>query len=136
MKIVLGIVAGVVIAFACIMGVEMLDHMLYPPPPGMDFNDPAQLARLMHMMPTAAIAIVALGWFIAAWIGGWAANAIAKRAVAGWVVALLIVAGAVVNLMAIPHPAWMWAAGLLLPLAGGWLAQRFARIPLRGKEEG
>ena len=127
MKIILGIVAGAVVAFACIMGIEAIGHMLYPPP--VDVTDPAQLARLMDVMPTMAIVFVAVGWFVGALIGGWAANAIARRALAGWVVALLIVAGGVATMMAIPHPVWMWAAGILLPLIAAKLAQRLARVP-------
>ena len=131
MKIVLGVIAGVVVAFACVMGIEMIGHGLYPPPAGLDVTDPADVARLMQDMPGAALAFVVVAWFIGALLGAWAANAIAHQALAGWIVALVIAVGAVATMAMIPHPAWMWAAGIGLPLIAGWLAQRLARVPFR-----
>jgi hypothetical protein len=128
MKTVLGVVAGVVIAFLCIFAIEAVSHLVFPPPPGTDFTDPAQVARLMEVMPTAALASVLFAWFAGALAGAWVANAVAKRALAGWIVALLVIAGGVATMAMIPHPAWMWAAGIALPLVGAWLAQRLARV--------
>ena len=129
MRILLGVIAGAVVAFLCVMAVEYAAHMVYPPPPGFDFNDPEQLARAMASASTGAFAIVAAGWFVAALIGAWVGSAVAKRALAGWIVTLIVVAACIANLLMIPgHPAWMWAAGILLPLIAGWLAQRLAGV--------
>ena len=131
MRIVLGVIAGVVVAFLCVMGIEYVGHIVYPPPPGTDFDDPEQVAELMASAPTAALAFVAAAWFIGALLGAWVANAVAKRAYAGWIVALLMLAGCIAMLLMIRgDPAWMWAAGILLPPIGGWLAQRLARVPI------
>jgi len=130
MRILLGVIAGAVVAFLCVMAVEYAAHLVYPPPPGFDFNDREQLARAMATAPTGAFAIVAAGWFVAALIGAWVGSAVARRALAGWIVTLIVVAAGIANLLMIPgHPAWMWAAGILLPLIGGWLAQRLAGVP-------
>lgn len=29
-------------------------------------------------------------------------------------------------MLMIPHPAWMWAGGILLPLLAAWIADRLA----------
>jgi hypothetical protein len=129
MKIILGVVAGLVVAFLCVMGIEAVGHLVYPPPPGTDLTDPAQVARLMEIVPAAALAFVAAAWFVGALAGAWVANAVAKRALAGWIVALLVIAGGVATMIMIPHPAWLWAAGIVLPVIAGMLAQRFARVP-------
>lgn len=129
MKIVLGVVAGIVVAFLCVAGIEMIGHLAYPPPPGTDLSDPAQLARLMENVPAAAMAFVVAAWFVGALAGAWVANLVAKRALAGWIVVLLVIAGGVSTMMMIPHPAWMWAMGIGLPLIAGWLAQKLARVP-------
>ena len=130
MRIVLGVIAGVVVGFLCIWGIEQLIHLVYPPPPGVDLNDPEEAARYMAAAPTAALALVAAAWFVGALVGAWVASAVAKRALAGWIVALLVLAACIVILTLIPgHPVWMWAAGILLPLLGGWLAQRLAKTP-------
>lgn len=130
MRILLGVLAGVVLAGLCVFAVEAIGHTLYPLPAGLDPRDPADQPAMMAAMPAAAKAIVLLGWFVGAWLGAWAANRIAGRALAGWIVALLVIAAGVATMLMIPHPAWMWAGGILLPLAAGWLAQRLAAVPV------
>lgn len=130
MRIVAGIVVGAILAMACVFAVEWVGTMIYPPPLGIDYNNPADLDRPMTLVTPAQMAIVAFGWFLGALLGAWTANAIARRAIAGWAVALLVVALCVFNLMSLPHPAWMWGSGILLPLLAGWLAQRLAKVSL------
>ena len=127
MRIVLGVVAGLVLAVLCVFAIETLGHALYPPPADLDATDPADLARLMEVMPVAALLFVVGGWFVGALAGAWTANAIARNPVAGWVVAGCIILGAVATMVMIPHPFWMWAAGIALPLAAAWLAGRLTR---------
>jgi hypothetical protein len=129
MRIAAGIVVGLVVAFACVLGVEMIGHALFPPPDGIDLSDPAEMERMVSLMPAGALAFVVAAWFIGALVGAWLANLIAKRALAGWVVVLLVICGGIYTMVVIPHPAWMWAAGIGLPLLAAWLAQRFARVP-------
>jgi hypothetical protein len=129
MRILLGILAGAVLAVLCVFAVEAIGHTIFPLPPGIDPRNPADYERLMEAVPAAAKALVLLGWFLGALLGGLAANRIARRALAGWIVALLVVAAGVATMMVIPHPAWMWAGGILLPLAAGWLARRLAGVP-------
>jgi hypothetical protein len=102
----------------------MIGHSLYPTPAGLDINDPADQARVMAAMPAAAKAFVLLGWFVGALAGAWTANRIAGRSLAGWIVALLVIVAGVATMVMIPHPAWMWAGGILLPLLAGWIAER------------
>ena len=126
MRLALGIVAGLVVAFLFVFGVEWIGHGLYPPPARLDIHDPADQARLMDAMPAAAKAMVLLGWFAGALAGAWTANRIAGRSIAGWIVALLVIAAGVATMVMIPHPLWMWAGGIALPLVAGWLAERVA----------
>ncbi len=129
MRIVLGVVAGLAVAFLCVMGIEAIGHSLYPPPAGLDLTNPADVERLMAVAPVAALVFVVLAWFIGALLGAWTANAIARRGLAGWLVAGLVVVAGVATMLMIPHPGWMWAAGILLPLLAAWLAQRLAGVP-------
>lgn len=127
LKLVLGIVVGIVAAFATIFVAEMAGHSLFPPPAGVDYDDPAQLAAMMERLPLGGKVAVVVAWFLGALVGGAAANRIAGRALAGWIVAVAIVLAAYVTMATIPHPGWMWTAGVLLPLAAGWIAQRATR---------
>lgn len=129
MRMAMGIIAGIVVAFLCVFAVEWVGHSLYPPPAGLDLNNPADQARLMEAMPAAAKALVLLAWFVGALAGAWTANRIAGRSIAGWAVALLAIAAGVATMLMIPHPGWMWAGGILLPLLAGWIAERAAGRP-------
>jgi len=129
MRIVLGVVAGILVAFLCVFGVEMVGHSLYPPPEGLDLRNPADVERLMASLPAMAFVFVLGGWFLGSLLGAWTANAVANRGLAGWIVVLVVVVAGIATMAMIPHPVWMWVAGIALPLAAGWLAQRLARVP-------
>ena len=98
MRTALGIIVGVTVAFLCVFPVEVIGHSFYPP-----------LARLMGAMPTTAKVLVLAGWFVGALAGAGVANRVARRGIAGWVVALLVMITGVATMVMMPYPAWMWA---------------------------
>lgn len=122
-----GVVAGLVLAMLVILAIEGAGHAVFPPGPGADLADPLQRQTFMDSVPLAAKLTVLLGWFLAALLGGWLADRIARRGLAGYVVATLIVAGGVWTMVELPHPLWMQVGGVLLPFAGAWAAERLAR---------
>jgi hypothetical protein len=129
MRMALGIVAGIIVMVLCVGGVEYVGQMLDPLPAGLDIWNREAMSRHMESMPLRAFAFVALAWFVGALAGAATADKIARRAVAGWVVAILVVIGAVLNLVTYPHPAWMWVAGIALPLIAAVLARRLTGTP-------
>ena len=129
MKTVLGVLAGIVVAVVCVFVIEFIGHSVYPPPAGLDLSNPEAAARIIAALPAGAFAFVVAGWFLGTLAGAWVANAVSRTGYAGWVVALFVICGGVYTLVTIPHPAWMWAAGIALPLAAAWLAQRLTRAP-------
>ena len=40
---VIAIVVGAVVAFVLVAAIEAIGHSVYPPPPGLDFNNPGPL---------------------------------------------------------------------------------------------
>jgi hypothetical protein len=128
MRMIGGVVAGLIVAFLCVYGIETIGHSLYPPPPGFDLSNPDDMARMIAVMPVGAKVAVVLGWFVGALVGALVADKIARRGLAGWIVAILVVAAGIATMVMIPHPAWMWVAGIGLPLLAAWLAQRLARV--------
>lgn len=128
-RTVLGVVAGLVAMFVVILVVEFLGAQLFPPPAGVDMRDPDALAAAMTQMPMGALAIVVVAWVLGAFAGGWVAARIAVRhsRVAAAVVALAVVAGVVMMMVTIPHPMWMGALGLLLPVPAALAGARLAR---------
>ena len=124
LRTILGIVAGVVVAFVVLMGLEMAGHAAMPPPAGLDPADPEDLKQMVASASTAAKAWVVFAWFAAAVAGGWLARRLSRASWAGWVIAGLIVVGGIANIMMIPHPLWMLIAAVAVPLLGGWLVTR------------
>lgn len=126
----LGIVLGMFAMWLTTSAVEFTSHMLYPPPPGLDPQDPQSLAVMLAAAPTAALVLLVTAWALGAFVGGGVAGRIARHPrIAATCVALLTVAGVVGMIVIVPeHPTWVSALGLLLPipaaLLGATLAQR------------
>lgn len=117
---ILAIVAGVIVAGLFIVGIETIGQRLYPPPPGLDVKNPEALREMVRAMPLAAIGSVLLAWVVGALAGAWVAAGIAMQWRIGHagVIGAVVLAGAVANMLMIPHPVWMWAGALvLIPLA-------------------
>ena len=129
-RTILGALVGLVVAFLTIMLVEFASHHVYPPPPGIDPNNTADMARLIGMLPFGALLMVVLAWLIGAFDGGFVAALIARGnrpRVAALVPALMVMAGVVAMIVAIPaHPKWMAIAGLLLPIPAALLGAKLA----------
>lgn len=128
-RIVLGVVAGVVVAFLCIWLIEMVVHSVNGTAEGVDLGNSDEVARMAAAQPVTVLLLVLAGWFAGALLGAWTANAVAGLGRAGWIVAGLVVVAGVATMVMIPHPWWMWAGAVALPLAAGWLAQRLSRAP-------
>jgi hypothetical protein len=128
-RIGLGALAGVVVAFLCIWLIEMVVHGVHGGAEGVDFGNRDEVARMAAAQPATVFLLVLAGWFAGSLLGAWTANAVAGLGRAGWIVALLVVAVGVATMAMIPHPWWMWAGAIALPPAAGWLAQRLAKVP-------
>lgn len=124
----LGVIAGLVAMIACVAAVEWLSAGLYPPPPGVDYHDPEQLRAAMPAIPWQAKALVVLAWTLGALAGGYVAARVARthRRGAALAIGALMLALVSISLVTIPHPAWMIALGLLLPLPLALLGRELA----------
>ncbi|MEM9072139.1 MAG: hypothetical protein AAGE52_26775 [Myxococcota bacterium] len=121
------VLAGLASAFVVIAGVQWLNFVLFPPPEGTNFDDPAQVEAILESLPVAALLMLELSYALGSIVGG---------AVAGWVHsgrAALVVGGVltllgVLNLRSIPHPLWLAVLTTVtyLPMCGlgAYLARR------------
>ena len=127
-------VLGAIVAVIVVGVVEGVGHTIFPPPPGVNLTDPAQLDTAMARIPTPAKFAVLLAWFLGTLGGASAANLIAgRRAWAGRIVALIVLALAGFNMTTIAHPPWMMAGAVVGVLLAAALADRaFGRPRLRG----
>ena len=128
LRTILAVLAGLVVAWITISLFEFASMHAFPPPPGVDVRDPQQLAALVSQMPVAALALVLAGWVVGAMDGGLVSTLIAKRRVPAIVVGVMVMLGAFLMMVMVPHPLWMAIAGVLLPLPaalfGAWLVRR------------
>ncbi|MGK6318392.1 hypothetical protein [Sphingomonas sp. DT-204] len=122
MRKLLGVIAGIVTAMVVIFVVEMIGHRIAPPPANLDMTDKAALSVYVEGVPFALELMVALAWFLGALAGGHVALRIAHWPPASWIVAVVIAAGGIANVIQLPSPLWMQAAAVLAPLLGGWAA--------------
>lgn len=124
-RTILGVLAGVVVAWLVIVLCQFGSTALHPPPPGIDLRDPTQLAAFIEAAPLGAMLLVLAGYALGALLGGWTAARMARhKRVAALLIGALVLAGVIANFALIPHPLWMAVTGVLLPLPAAWLGAR------------
>lgn len=128
---ILGTFAGLIAAVMMVLIVQAVGHRIWPLPQGVDFTDVEQVAALVRGMPAGALLWVAFSYFAATLVGGYVALKIARDAWAStWpavAVEGVLLAFGVMNLMALPHPAWFWVTALASFPLGALVAIRLAR---------
>ncbi len=98
----------------------------FPPPPGVNLSDPAQLEAFMNGMPLAAYLGLLLGWTLGAIGASATAYFIAERRVwAAFVGAGINLLGVLASVATLPHPLWVAAVGLIAPLMVAAAVPRF-----------
>lgn len=122
----LAIIAGVVVGGFVVSWSEAAGHSLYPPPSGFNIKDPADLQRLIDVLPIQAKLLIVAAWFLGAFSGAWTAIRISGESRAGWVVGLIFAVLSIMTVVSIPHPIWMTVCAVILPFAAAWLALRLS----------
>lgn len=126
-RIILGIVIGLVAAFGTIWAVDLAGHAVHPIPAGLNMADRAAVGSYIQSMPPMALAIVVLAWFLGALVGGLIAATIAQRDWAVWFVAGIVLLGGIANIAMISHPLVLQIGAIAAPLLGGLFAQAIYR---------
>lgn len=136
MRKLLGVVAGVIVAFLLIAVIETIGTTIYPLPSELESMESAASAALVAAMaevPLPAKMLMVAGWLVGTLGGAWLALRISDWRWSGWIVAALVIAVGLANIMLLPLPYWMQASAVAMPLAGGWLAVRLHRKPYPGE---
>jgi hypothetical protein len=117
-----------------ILLVESIGHSVFPVPKGLqpDMNDRAAMIKFMEAVPLGAKLAVLLAWALGAFASGMVAAAISGRRHSARVAGIIMLVAVLLNLMTIPHPPWMMAIGVLLPvpaaLGGAKLLQKLQAV--------
>ena len=127
---ILAVFLGLIFFMLSVMVLEHLNHAIYPPPAGVDLHKPDSVHSAMANMPAGALVLLVLGWAVGTIAGAWLAATITRRApiAHGLIIGGCALASAILIMVMIPHPLWIWAAALVsIPAAayaGAWLASR------------
>jgi hypothetical protein len=120
-RFVLALPAGLVIMMATIAAVESLGLRAFPPGETMaaavELAGRAAMRDALPTVPVGTFVNVLAAWMLGGAAGAFLAGSIAARAhlALGVAIAALLLLACVTNLALIPHPAWMWPAGVVLP---------------------
>lgn len=132
-RIILSVLAGVIIGGIVTGLLEAVGHIALPLPDGLlpeDMSDADALRAAMAEVPDINRMAVVAAWAGGALAAGWVTSAVARS----YHLALSMMAGGgllfagLSNLIFIPSPLWMWAAGLAVFLPMAWLGYRLAPI--------
>lgn len=123
---ILAVAAGVVTAMAIIFVVEAAGRALFPLPVGMSLDDPASMRAQTDMIPIGAFVSVLFAWTAGALVGSYVVGQLAGRGtvVLAYAAGAVVLVGAAVTTMRMPHPVWFVAATPILVLGatvlGAW----------------
>jgi len=122
------LVLGIVIAVSTVMLIDTVNHMVFPPPPGLDFSDTAAVEPYLATLPAGAYLFILASAVVAAFVGTLAACYIGtiKPLNCAIVVGGFVFAATVANFIWIPHPLWLSIATLVGVVASALLATKLA----------
>jgi hypothetical protein len=105
-------VVGVVVAILTIQLVEMLGHLVYPPPADFEFDEPEQIREFISTLPIGSILFVGAAWALGTFLGTLAGALVSRSRALPYatVVGGIVLAGAITMLLIIPHPWWFTIA--------------------------
>lgn len=124
----LAALAGLFIGGGVIMGVEMLGHLLHPPPKDLDVQDRVALAKWVATLPATAHFVVLTAWGLGTFAGAWLAARVARSNIPAMVVGVFLMAGGVQMLVTLPHPLWMSPGALIVFPAATFAGARLATV--------
>ena len=114
------VLTGCAAGIAALFLIEMLSHVIYPIPPGLDPQKPEDLKKIMEMVPQGALGLVLCGGFIGGLVGGIVSSIMAKenKLMSCMIMAAILTVLGAMNAFMFPHPVW-FKAGIFVVYFGG-----------------
>jgi hypothetical protein len=100
------VIAGLIVAWCFVAGAEFFVHRLYPPPPGTNMEDFAQVKKFVASLPATAYVLVLAGWLVATFVGTLVAAKIGRTRVSAYIVGGILLCAGIANAIMIPQPIW------------------------------
>lgn len=121
------VVAGLVVAFLLVIGVEMFSAVVHPFPADFD-GSTEQMCAHVARYPAWVLAVVIPAWGATAFLGTWVAGKLGN-VIAATIIALLLFAAVAFNVAMLPYPLWFKVGCLLVIPAAASSAIRLTRKP-------
>ena len=111
--------------------INLLSQLVYPVPPGLDLTNFALLKIIMAFVPDGVFLFLAGGWLLAAFLAATAAALISRvaKAYCAYITGAVLLCMALVFVIALPHPFWLWFLGIAVFLVGTWLGKLIGARP-------
>ncbi len=113
---IIAVVAGIVSAFVVMIAVEMIGSLIFPMPSNIDITNREAMTEYMSNMSIGAYLMVALGWVLSSFAGGFVVTKISKEQSVRFplFIGMLLTIGGVINFILLPHPVWFMILGFLI----------------------
>ena len=115
---------GRILAVPLVAGPEGIAHKIFPPPPGTNMQDMAQVKAFVATLPLSVLLIVLTGWLIATFVATWLAARIAGTPIPGYIVGALLLCAGIANAFIIPQPVWFSIASIVIYIGATWVGAR------------
>lgn len=124
---------ALVASFGVISLVQYISHWVYPPPQGLDLQNPEHLAQFVAGLPLGAFWMLEASYLMGSLAGGGVIGRFATRQPTRLALGLgaLLTVFNVLNLASIPHPLWVAVLTTLTFLPGSFYG---AKIATQGRE--
>ncbi len=122
---ILGIVAGLLIAFLLIIAVELVSAAVHPLPPDFGGTQEEMCAHVARY-PQWVLALAVPAWALTAFAGVWTGQRVGGRPAALFV-GLLLTAAVLCNVAMLPYPLWFKILAVVGVIAGVLFAVRIRR---------
>lgn len=116
LRIILGVIVGIIAGSVCVWGVETINHILYPYPVGMKANDMEAFKLYIEKLPFLGKFLVIVGYAFGALVSGFVATKISKneKPTAAIIGGLIFLSFTIYNMVVLPTPIWFWVLGILV----------------------
>lgn len=123
---ILAVLAGFVAGGIVIAMIQAINTRLYPLPAGFDPGNREMMRQHMATLPPLAFGIVLLSYAAGFPIAVFLAARLSATAPArqGVLIAAFFGAASVMNLLALPHPAWFWVGNFVVLFCALWAGIR------------
>jgi hypothetical protein len=118
MRTVLSSLAGILVAGLTVATCEEVGVHFYPPPENLNINDMAAVAAWVVSAPLGMLILLVIGWGLGPFAGCLVATTLARTPFVAYIVGSVAMSATLVNLASLPHPWWMWPAGIVAVIAG------------------